>query len=233
MGHASQTKRARREYARQRPELLRVLGQQYEMLVTFGGAFDSGQAVAAFPLAVVIRVVVHDTPKSHALLVQLGERDRVRFRDTALPINPANLLTMHAGLTIMRMTMGTGSSWVPRLVAPSAPGAPLGSIRFGAWWDGSIVLRDTHSVTWTRQNVVLDLANREGGAHVDPMRPEDLKALEEDNSMGWTHSDSITGDGQPMLNGPLLPSVRQIAYELQVSLESHFGALLHRPVVGV
>ena len=58
---------------------------------------------------------------------------------------------------------------------------------------------------------------------MDPVIPEDLWALEEDNSMGWQHSDPIVGEGVPMINGPILPSVRQIGHELQLSLEAGLG----------
>jgi hypothetical protein len=43
--------------------------------------------------------------------------------------------------------------------------------------------------------------------------------------MGWTYLDPIAGD-RPMLNGPLLPSIRQIAYELERSITRHMGAEL-------
>jgi hypothetical protein len=74
---------------------------------------------------------------------------------------------------------------------------------------------------------VLYLANKEGGAHVDPTDPEPaLKTLEEDNSLGWTHSDPWIGQDVAMLNGPVLPSIRQIAYELHQALQPIANATL-------
>ena len=142
-------------------------------------------------------------------------------------INPANLLPMHNGLVVMKMAAGVGSSWAPRLEVGLSPGpANNPTLKFDRWWRRMVVVRDARRATWTRERLVLDLANKEGGAHYDPTRPEDLKALEDDNSMGWTHSDPIVGSDQPMLNGPLLPSVRQIAFELQLSTQRHFGNAL-------
>ena len=54
-------------------------------------------------------------------------------------------------------------------------------------------------------------------------QPLDVHAIEEENSMGWTYRDSIVSD-QPMSNGPLLPSIRQIAYELELSITRHFSS---------
>ncbi len=72
------------------------------------------------------------------------------------------------------------------------------------------------------------VANREGGAHVDPLRDEDLRQLEEENTMGFTFSDPLAGADQPYLNGPTLPSVRQVAYKLQTTLEDELGDILAR-----
>jgi hypothetical protein len=43
--------------------------------------------------------------------------------------------------------------------------------------------------------------------------------------MGWTHHDPIVGD-KPMSKGPMMPSLRQIGYELEVGLTNYFGSEL-------
>jgi hypothetical protein len=216
--------------ARSHPELLVLLRAQYGSLVELGGAFDAGSQGLALQLSVVVRVLVYETLVSHALLNQMRELDRMRFYDSSVPLNPANLVLTHAGLALMQMVAGRGSVWVPNLDAPVPRlGARGAFVSFAKWWTGSVVVRDAQGATWTRSKVVLDLANKEGGAHVDPDRPEELKAVQDGNSMGWTYSDATAGSGQPMLNGPLFPSVRQIAYELQKSLEAHFRDRLAAP----
>ena len=205
MSQASRLKAARRAYPRQHPELLHDLRNQYQLLVQLGAGFDAGHPVLGLPLATAIRVLIHETQGSHALLVQSGERDRMRFLDSARPLNPANLILMHCGLAMLEMKMGAGGRWVPHLVVSAPPPGVRNSWeRFEAWWTGSVVVRDSNGVTWTRSQLVLDAANKEGGAHVDPQRPEDLKALEDENSMGMTFSDPIVGDGQPQ-PGPVNP----------------------------
>jgi hypothetical protein len=220
MGTASNRKKARREATRSRPALERKLADQQELLDMCGTAYDAGRRVAAYPLAVSIRVMVHQTPASHSLLTLLGLQDTMTFADTAWHMDPRNLLPAHPGLSVIEATMGVGSSWVPRHSADADQVNP--AVKFAEWWN-AVILRDTTGRTWTRRRIVLELANKEGGAHVDPSQPVDLRALEDDNSMGWTHSDPIVGDQQSMLNGPLLPSVRQIAYELQLSVSLRRG----------
>jgi hypothetical protein len=55
---------------------------------------------------------------------------------------------------------------------------------------------------------------------VDPVIPEVLWVLQEDNSTGWQPSDPIVGEEVPMINAPISRAVRQIGHELQLSLEA-------------
>ena len=73
--------------------------------------------------------------------------------------------------------------------------------------------------------MVLAIANQEGGAHIDPSQPVDVRAIEEENSMGFGYSDPIAGD-RPMSTGPLLPAIRQIAYELEQSITTQLSSEL-------
>jgi hypothetical protein len=218
VGKASREKKEKREMARQFPDLQRKLHAQLELLENLGAVFDGGRPVAALPLAVSVRVLVHNTGSSSALLQQLGKLDTLRFVDTAQRIDPKNLLPT-SGLTVIRMTAGAGTDWVAPL-DNRAPSRVRPRVRFGAWWTTPVV-NDQSGNQWSRRDFVLHLANKEGGAHVDPFAPDEtLRALEEDNALGWTFTDPIVGEGVAMLNGPIPPSVRQIAHELQLTLAS-------------
>lgn len=192
------------------------------MLRALGESFDAGNPVIGYPLSTTIRVLVHDTPNSHALLGQTGDLSSMAFLDTSLPINPRNLLS-HGGLVVMQMTAGHGASWVPRFVVPGppVPGAEARLVPFGTWWKENI-MKDHNGALWSRDRMVLAIANKEGGAHVDPTQPVDVRSIEEENSMGWSYHDPLVGD-QPMSNGPLMPSIRQIAHELEDSVTRHFA----------
>lgn len=220
MGKASKRKQERRQVRKtvRRPtaELTRKLEEQRHLLKVLGKSFDEGQRVVAFSLAVCIRVLVHETQASRSLLGQLNLLNQIKFVDTSAPLMPGNLLS-EAGLVIMQMTMGRGSEWVPRKVAPAHPGAVPRPVSFGHWWRTDNT-KDFNGKLWNRGRMVLDVANKEGGGHIDPDQPLDLRQIEEENSMGWTHHDPLAGT-VPMLNGPLLPSIRQIAYELELTLD--------------
>jgi hypothetical protein len=210
---------------RERPALIRKVKDQVQLLHVLGEAFDSGHRVVAYPLATAIRVLVHDTAKSHVLLAQIGEITKMQFLDTSLPINPRNLLKSHSGLALIKMTSGIGIEWVPRNEVPvPTPGAEPRDVPFKLWWETDNT-SDSEGTLWSRRRMVLDIANKEGGAHIDPAQPLDIQAIEEENSMGWTYHDPIVSD-QPMSNGPLMPSIRQIAYELEMSITKHLASEL-------
>lgn len=60
------------------------------------------------------------------------------------------------------------------------------------------------------------VGNEDGGAHVDPGLSETYHALTRENAMGWRFQAAGTDDdGVPFLNGPVLASIRQIAWELE------------------
>ena len=223
MGKASNRKQQARAQLRDRPELIEKIREQVQLLDILGEQFDAGHRVVGYPLATVVRVLVHDTAQSHALLAQVGELTTTKFLDTSAPINPRNLIS-DFGLVVMQMTIGKGNEWVPRCAAPSFPVATPRDVAFTSWW-GTDVMKDAKGRTWSRRGMVLAIANKEGGAHIDPQQPIDIRAIEVENSMGWKYVDPVKGD-VPMREGPLLPSIREIAYELEHSIARGLGAEL-------
>jgi hypothetical protein len=108
-----------------------------------------------------------------------------------------------------------GSWYVPKLKNNEAEQAyPVE--RFSSWWK-LMVLQDWAGHSWTRQSLVLEIANKEGGSHVDPTQSDGMRAVELENSMGWIVHDS-RGE-HSFENKPFLPSIRQIAWEVQHTLE--------------
>jgi hypothetical protein len=214
VGQAKQKRDERIRAERDRPHLEMKLREQFELLTQLGIMYDTVSPVAALPLATSLRVILHNMGSSHAILHQLGLDQKLAFRDTSAHPIPGNLLLAHDGLVVMKMTSGVGGSFVPRLEVPgSETNNP--DLRFSEWWQ-QMVLRDAKGRTWTRERLVLDLANKEGGAHLDPKQPASIRALEQENSMGWTFTQN--GVGRPFENGPLAPSVRQIAHEVELTL---------------
>lgn len=201
---------------RSEAELLSHLKEQLAFLRASAASFDSGFEGEAKRLATVIRVLVHDTVRSRALLSQLGLLGVVRFVDTAVPINPRNLLPTE-GLVMLRVVAGEASSAV--YIPPLGDGPPerYGRTRtFNAWWTTPVTkLRDGRLLS--RRDYVLPVANSEGGAHVDPKITPMFDEFLRRNPFGWEW-EMEGGPAHPVAGNAALAAVRQIAYEVEETL---------------
>jgi hypothetical protein len=189
-------------------------------LATSSELFDQGHIAEAKRLAITIRILVHDTSSSHSLLGQLGIKDTLRYIDTSLEpdIPRAERVSdgswrmsvrKDAGLAQIRMTAGTMYFW------PSLEARPRRRLAaFDNWWTDA-VLSDSQGREFSRRDLVLGLAHQDGGAHVDPELETAYAALSRSNSLGW----NVHVGGELLsLESPVLANVRQIAFELRLTI---------------
>jgi hypothetical protein len=85
-------------------------------------------------------------------------------------------------------------------------------------------MRDRDGTTWSRKDLVLMLANKEGGAHVDPKLTDKYEQMVTHNGLGW-----MTGTpeaGEPFGGNAVSAAVRQIAYETEETFADHQASLV-------
>ena len=174
-------------------------------------SFDNGFTGEAKRLALTIRVLLHDTDKSKSLLGMLGYKTCMGFLDTAHNVNPKNLMSHH-GLVGLKIGNGEGSYYV-HLDEPT-PGSPNKYVFFPNWWN-KIVIVDSQRAQFSRRQLILALANKDGGGHVDAELDEKYASLSRQNSVGWIFSNGLS---ETPLEGIELFSVRQIAFEVSISI---------------
>lgn len=192
-------------------------------------SYDRGVEGESKRLATTIRTLVHDTRSSTSLLTHLKMKG-IEFLDTAHE-NWSDNTMPYSGLVSMQMGIGM-PRYIPLL--DSAKGKLVG---FDAWWNG-IVFVDSHKHSITRKELVLAVANQDGGAHVDKVLDEKYGKLSRHNSLGW----NVSHDGKHLgpLRAPELATVRQIAHELLKALKPGYekkpqaagvtiGAIMHSP----
>lgn len=202
-------------YELTRSDLIEQLREQLSFIAASGQAFDQGSEGEAKRLAVTIRILLHDTGVSTSLLAHLGAKDRISYLDTSEPINPANLAAT-PGLVAMQMS-NEGMTYVARL--EDGPTTPPRWVPFQKWWEDPVT-KDSHGELFSRKDYVLTMSNKEGGAHVDHSLDARYADLTRNNSLGWvieTHGEAA----KPVEHNPALPSVRQIAYEVEQTLRQH------------
>ena len=194
-------------------ELLSHLADNMQFLQLSAAAFDKGLLGEAKRMAVAVRVLVHDTPKSKSLLGQLKYKTNMSFFDTAHDYKPDNLMNHHGlvGLKIDLENFTESSYNVPLTL----DGRPNKFILFADWWN-KVVIVDNKKNVFRRRDIILSLANQDGGAHVDPELNLAYAQLSRQNSIGWVLS---SAQGQKPLGAVEFFSMRQLAHEVLVSVD--------------
>ncbi len=228
-------------------ELRQHLKEQLGFLDESARLHDQGKEHEAKRLATSIRVLVHDTAQSRSLLQLLGVKAQMTYWSVLLQeAGPACRSYMGIG---MRLAFSGRAQYVPVLFPPQR------QLPFDKWWDDSpLIVEDTERVT--RKRAVLALANKDGGAHVDPILNDLDHRLLRTDLMGWK-AITLTGaqrsvlkekkvdvGGQEMvvqvtsldggrvieeasdLASPTCAAVRQVAHELCGTIREHLTHLL-------
>lgn len=211
------------KYVQTGGELLDHLKHQIAFMKQSATSYDNGFEDEAKRLAVVIRVLVHDTPKSTSLLTLLNKKN-IKFYDSASDYDPSRVVVSHSGLVLKKFTFPQGGG---EYIAPLEDLPPSRSnskkVDFDQWWDKKIVIRDNQKNTFTRKDLVTNVANTEGGAHVDANLDQAYANLSRFHSLGWKFFRSDVAED--FKNNPALPSIRQIAHEVLKTLKDEFPKL--------
>jgi len=198
------------EYIQSKEELQQHLKDTIQALELSSRSFDGGFEGEANRLAAAIRVLVHDTGSSKSLLGQLGQKS-IKFYETSIPRNPRNIMT-YSGLTAIELT-SEGAKYVA-VLDTLRPDSPPRWVNFDEWWNGVIFVDQKGSET-SRKDLILAVANKDGGAHVDSVLDEKYADLSRRNSLAWQF---LSPGGAVLLKGPEKAAVRQITHEILKSL---------------
>lgn len=195
-----------------RESLLEHLAEQRDFLDVACDAYDNGRTAMAKVIAVHLRTLVHQTPSSQALLQQLGVLDDLEVPDRTggkhLDEN-----TIFAVSLVSMSFAETGLIYRPAWTSEETPTSP-----FFVWWTNNVMKTERF---WSRRDIVLGMANKDGGAHVQEALSGPWLAVTRE-SLWESH-----GEG-PLVSpvNPFLPAVRTIAGELMYALDHQVRDLL-------
>ena len=168
--------------ARPKENVLAKLKEQMQFLRTSLCAFYEGEFAESVRIATIIRVLVHETGMSKPLLQQ------AQSNGLDLPI--LNHATERPDeKAIFKFAVSA------RIGATIAPAVDLGSSHYsvstvGAWWNAEVFTFKSQlgrQLVYTRKRVILILANKEGGAHVDENEDPDYARLLTDLPLSFHH----------------------------------------------
>mgnify|MGYP001266247748 CR=1 FL=1 len=192
-------------------DLVNHLREQYGFLGVSAELYDSGVEAEAKRMASTIRTLVHDTDSSQSLLGLLGYKNRMHFVAQNYTHKPWNILMFH-GLVGLYMP-SNGPRFVPILDTVVRRLMP-----FEDWWEEPVLGTRSRDRLFSRRNIILALANKDGGSHVDPQLDEVYARLARDCDFGFTVG--MNDQQFDWKQNPFLPSVRQIGHEMLHTLSA-------------
>jgi hypothetical protein len=178
--------------------------------------YQQGHADEARRLALSVRMLVYDTTNQKSLLKYLGLKETMFFYDTASEYDPRQYGS-HLALLAMLVPIPGQEGQTPRADArlDAQPTSPKDEMQpFDKWWS-TLVIRDDEGNTHSRRDILLTVADKDGGAHVDLKISPAYMNLVSGGATRW----QVTSDaGKSLLEGIELATVRQIAHEVLVSV---------------
>ncbi len=203
-------------------ELYKKFKLQVDLLNLSCANFDSGQEIAGYQLATTIRVLVHDTNTSTSALKHI-EKKNITFLDTSHKERPNS--TYLGLLYSYAEGVGNGSDGIvlykPNYTNVYNPNykSEESWVSFDDWWN-KIIFRNINGTSLTRRELILKIANKEGGAHIDESVDNKYELFSKHYSGGIRITDRNTGAIRIFDNIPVLPAARQIAFELLKSFQN-------------
>ena len=186
----------------ERKEVCELLKEQLHRLSQQAIIYDTGDYSIAKEMVVKLRVIFHNTNNSKSLVRQLGFHKK-KYLDTGKKYDATNYATFHGLLQIHLDT--NRAELKPRLNIHEGRYVNLEN-----WWGLKKIIVDKNKKAFTRKEIVLEVANKDGGAHVDPEINIDYDELSRNNSINW----EVKKNGElSEINNPVFPSIRQIVYE--------------------
>ena len=209
------------KYEQTEGELVKHLKEQVTFMKSSAASYDKGFEGEAKRLAIAIRILLHDTAKSISLITQLSSNKKdLLFFDSATVYKPENPIPSNC-LTLMKMG-ANGTSFIAPLDNLS-PARSKKWIGFERWWERNTICRDEQGNIFNRKKLVLSVADQDGGAHIDPKLDTAYANLSRFSSLGW--KSVVNGETRGFNNASVLPSIRQIAYEVLLTLKRHYKEL--------
>ena len=209
------------KYKQTKDELNSHLREQIEFLKRSLQAYDEGCKSEAKRLAVRLRVLLHDTKKSPSLLALLKKKN-ILFYDTSLDYDPNNFPSTK-GPIMMKFTITKTGQNSAEFAPPLDDGPPIRyrkvKILFEKWWDKNVFV-DIKGNKLTRRDLVLAVANKDGGAHVDHKLDKGYADMTRFDSLGSVFIQD--GNKRHFASHPELPGVCQISHEVLKSLKDEF-----------
>lgn len=229
--------------------LIDGFNELFQDLIDDCKSFDEKHERKSKDIAGRIRTLLKDGPnkKTISVLKQLDRKD-ILFKDSAIEYtkNPGfsyftvlggvynNIMTL-SGVYMGLVYKNVNDSITPSKVGRDAPqfsfgplcnrGSQVPEIKerpFDEWWD-QIIYEDHYSnYKLSRKDLILSSSEKDGYAHFDPMLDEEYKKFLQADSLELV----INGEKIRFINNPAKNSIRQIGFEVILTLKENLSDLI-------
>src|SRR5690625_2005580 len=185
-------------------DLMNHWNEQLEFIQTSIELFDKGKEIEARRIATSLRIMFHNTPRSHSLFKQLKFIHNYFLWSSGGLYTPSNLIS---SWILLELSNVQGNMVYKPILTDVGRTFYL---TFEDWWNE--VIFDDNTDVFTRKDIITFVANQDGGAHVDKALNKRYSNLVKYNSLGW-----VDDYGNPVSNNPAYVAIRQIAFEVLIS----------------
>lgn len=191
------------------------VGKQLNFIISSCRLYDEGRIEEALRIAVAARVLFHNTKNSKAVIGGHYTASGMKLLSTTM-FKPGSPVEQSHFLGFLGLYPSFGS-FKPVI----DDGDRKEQIDWQHWWSAEPILalnKGQESVT--RKQLILACANKDGGAHVDAVKPNEYERLE--NGLGIEVIVTFKGKSNPervKLRYANLAALRQIGHEILSSDE--------------
>ncbi|MBC8115656.1 MAG: hypothetical protein H7062_14830 [Candidatus Saccharimonas sp.] len=186
------------------------LSKQLRFLQTSCREYDAGNPSEAIRIAQALRVIFHNTHKSKSLLMHL-QASSIQMHSTCRRTRTDNPNGYWPGLVQIHIDV----EQITISCTPVLDETPHGHrmVPVDTWWSGEVVFfGETHTIR--RNKLVLDAANKDGGAHVDVSLPPDYQWMLNGSGFAFSRTNSSGTQHARWVVFPHLACLRQMAHEV-------------------
>ena len=192
-------------------DLQEDLNDQINILKSACLAFDKWEYYHAKTIAASLRKFCKHNSRNNAILNEIGYMNNKLFIDTRISI----ISSIEQGKFFLT-SMFLGDKFKLPII-PNLDWATKRNVNFSSWWQNQIVIEDMNQRKFSREQITLLIAEQDWGAHVDISLDEDYHELSR-NSSAWFMASNNWRDWYSTSKDSIYATIRQIAYELLVSL---------------
>ncbi len=190
------------------------LNRQILFLRNSASNYDKGDIEEAIRIAMAARVLIHQTNHSTSLLTHLNSTE-IKLSSSVTTVASSNESIFHGmGITSCSINNNPTLSFKARLPEESE----MDKLPLQDWWNQTIYIlqlpNTIESVKLSRKDLVLEAANKDGGAHVDDNIKPIYKTLLTSGSLGEIGLIIGNKEQRISIENAHFVALRQIAHEL-------------------